>query len=478
MASKNKNKQDFGVGFVVDNGELRRIHDKRELQRIVVDHWGASENDHTVGKRVKFDPARDILWNRNTAAKERAFMQAERLRSFGIPVGYGKTYHGVPFSDPVDMTIDGKRVSVSQDLMLLAELAEGQGKHAGKIKGFTSLFDAAPDLFVAQELVKLSGEIVYEDFVELTAREYLPFTDYNTYLQVYAWDQISRNGPATSTIVNVQDLSNLPRNRRDVQRAQKFGSLLHHFDSAYWTDLELLIYAEARQNGAPDVDIVRIRIEEARRAMLRTENLLAYFGWPVQGAGVQNPIYGLLTHPDIDHNPALAFGVNSEQDVDVILGPIKDNFAATKGIEAYDTIIVGHDVWAYLNTTDYKSVNSDSTETVAEVLMRKASQFGVRQMVYAAELTFDAEELANLEDEHGWSTAQATQWAGGYNGESAIALIKKDAAKGSVARGKDIAALPQETVHGSHEAQFLMSSGGFDVKKPKAFQILTGVTGI
>lgn len=428
----------------------------------VQDVWGANDADPTLeGSRKRFDPARDIRWGGRVSA---VFDQCERLAGCGVPLKSHR--EGGLFRGAVGCA----------DLELLNDLATGQGRWKGfSIGGFRTLYDAAPDLFVAQELVKATGEIIEEQFVDLTARRELLFKDYNTYLQLYAWDRMSRRGPAMSQIVNVQDVSSLSFRKTQLARQQVFGSLIHHRDGCAWTDMELATYAEAQANGAPAQNIVADEMREMRRRLLFTENGMAYFGMPSVGVPGA-PIYGLITHPDIPHNAAGTLGTSPADDVEVFLGPIKANFVDTQGIESYDSIMVGLGLWAYLTTTDYKDASSDSNETVADVIMRKAAAFGVTKMVYVPEMAFRSDEETRLVNEGGLSAALAEAWAGGFEGEDVIALVKRGQDKGSVARGKDVAMLPQEVRHGSHEAQGLMSSGGFDLKQPKAFQILTGAT--
>jgi hypothetical protein len=435
--------------------QLRKQHRSN-----VFDVWGANDSDPTLeGSHVRFDPARDIRWEGRASA---VYDQCERLAGLGVPIKSHRTMGLFRGTDGI------------ADLELLHDLATGAGRWRGfRLGGFKSLYDAAPDLFVAQELVKATGEIVEEIFLELTAERELEFVDYNTYLQVYAWDRMSRRGPMMSQFVNAQDMSAFSFRKTQLARQQVFGSLMHHRDGCAWTDMELATYAEAQANGAPQQNIVAEEMAATRRRLKMTENLLAYFGMPnigVPGA----PIWGLITHPDIPHNAAGTFGTDSATDVENLLGPIKANFVDTQGVEAYDKIMVGLGMWAYLTTTDYKDASSDSSETVADVIMRKAAAFGIKSMVYVPEMSFREDEETRLTDEQGISAALAEIWAGGFEGEDVIALVKSDRKKGAVARGKDIAALPQEVRHGSHEAQFFMSSGGFDLRVPDAFQILTG----
>lgn len=468
-------KKQCGVGLTWDSAAncARAVTEEEARKRAhnVSNQWGAHIGDTgfftadgsapagATKLHQKFHPGRDIVWGGRTHS---VLIQCERLVSQGVPLESHK-------SGALFLGDSGLR-----DLEMLAEMAEGKGPY--KHLGGKRFLDAAPDLFVAQELVKATGEVVREEFVELTARRVLPFRDFNTFLQTFAWDRIAHRGPAMSQPVNAQDMSGYSFRRTDPVRQQVFGSLYHHRDSASWTELELQIYAEARSNGAPDLNMMTERMAEARKRLMYTENLLAYFGWSELGVPGA-PIEGLLTHSDIDKTSAAAFNSGTgADDVAVILDPIKSNYTATKGIEAYDTLLVGPEIWAYISTTDYKSLDSESNETVAEVILRKGAAFGLKDIVMVPEMEHDAALQSNLEDEHGISASQAAIWAGGFEGADAMVLFNSSQDKGYVARGKDIWAMPQEVSHGTHEAQFFMSSGGLTVKRPEAFEVLKDAT--
>ena len=179
-----------GHAVPVTEAEVKAKRSPRGL-----DVWGANDSDPTVkGIHSRFAPSRDIRWS---GREGRVFDQCERLVSLGVPLKSHRSPGGL-FADAAGM----------DDLGILHELATGQGRWRNfRLGGFRCLADAAPDLFVAQELVKATGEIIREEFVELTARRELEFVDYNTYLQVYAWDRMDRRGPVVSQYVNAQDMS-------------------------------------------------------------------------------------------------------------------------------------------------------------------------------------------------------------------------------------------------------------------------------
>ena len=449
----------YGVAATWDvaAGAMRTISEtERMLTHNITDQWGNGDAvDPTVhGQYMRFHPGRDIGWDMSTA-----FQQAIMLDSAGVFRVESMFDSGAPQTSQFFKGAQGLK-----DFENLIDICSG--KHA------RTVLDIAPDLFIQAEMIRQTGEVVEEEFVELTARRLLPFTNYNTWLPQYRYDRIAKRGHGFSLPVDINSHAGIPTQKQAIRREPVYKPLYHHIGSAMWGVLELEQLAETRANGAPDFNIVQTFTQEAQETLRRTENAIAYFGWFEQG------LQGLLDNDDVTKTAAaqiLGANTNPEEDRALFVDTVCDVLNASIRIEAVDTILVGTEAWCYLNRTIFKSVNADSTRTLLSVIMEAITPMGVKRIEWAPEMEFRQPQATQLTNEHGFSTALANRWSGGLNQQNVIAFINSNKAKGSVAMGKAISTRPQERFRDDIEVRYIMASGGFDVRKPAAYRVLTNV---
>lgn len=446
-----------GVAVVYDQNavnKMRRV-EKRDVWD-VVNIWGNGEKSDVQGGAYarSFHPGRDIQWDRS-----RVGPQAKYLDEAGI-ITLDSMFEGGGYN-PSGLFEGAQGV---QDFANLIDACNG--KHAKQV------FDIAPDLFFAQELIRQTGEIETEDFVELTARQHLTFVNRNTWLHKYIFNRLDQRGHGYSLPIDIQSHAGIPTPTHARQRTQVFRNLYHHFSGAVWNILALEQLAETRANGAPDFNVIAEDTAEAQMEIRRTENAFAYFGHP------DLDIEGLLNNSEITSTAApqqLGANTDPEEDralfVDVVCAVITESV----NTERVDKILVGTGVWCYLNTTIFKTVATDSTRTLMSVIMEAIGPLGVKSIEWAPEMDFRAAQAARLQNEHGFSAALAQRWAGGVGGTNAIMFMSSSRAKGSVSMGKALGARPQERFRDDVEIRYVASSGGFDVRKPAAFRELTDV---
>ena len=425
-------------------------------------HWGRDEKDTTIDVgggdvRRSFHPGRDYKWGGIASI---ARMEQDRLRGQGITLR-GDLFRG---EDGLD------------DLSTLWDIVDGERKHKAKGHGGAWLLDNAPNLFVAQETIRQTGEIEEEEMIELSAASLIPSVTYNTWMDAYRYDRRARKLNGIAMPINMSGFSgqSVPQSGT-VENLPVYKPLQWFGSGASWEFFELEYLAEARSNGAANFDMVRERMDMAMLQHKLTYNGIAFFGWPDMG------ITGVLDSPDLASETVAAtqqLGANSNPEEDVAV--FVDNFTAILNAsltaEKPDTICMGLGAWHYINTTDYKSVDSGMNESIAQAIMRKLGPLGLKDMLWIPEMEFRQAQADAWEDEiPNFPTALAERWAGGINQENVMLIFRKSAQTGRMPIGKPVGARPQETVSDVTTVRMVQSLGSFDVRKPKSFRIVTGI---
>ena len=334
------------------------------------------------------------------------------------------------------------------------------------------ILDIAPDVFIAQELIKQTSETVEEKRVKLTARDFLPFANYNTWQTRYRFDRVEERGHGFSQPMDINSMAGIPTPKQRITRRPVYRPLFHHYSGAVWNTLALEALAEARANGAPDLQEVQRFTRMAQDDIRRTENCMAYYGHEAEG------IIGLIDNDEITHTAAggLVGSVSTVADRSLFVDTVCDVFESSIDNESVDTILVGTRMWCYLNKTLYfDGVTSGSTETLLSVIMKAVGPMGIRRIEWAPEMEFRQAQSTRLEKEHGFSEALADRWSGGLNQQNVIVFMDSSRTAGSVAMGKVLAARRQEKFREEVEVRYVASSGGFDVRQPAAYRIRTNV---
>lgn len=427
-------------------------------------HWGRDEKDTTVDVgggdvRRSFHPGRDYRWGGIATI---ARLEQERLKSQGVAIR-SDLFRG---EDGLD------------DLATLWDIVDGSDrKHKSQGHDGAWLLDNAPNLFVAQETIRQTGEIEEETMVELSARSLLPSVTYNTWLDAYRYDRRARklNGIAMPTNMSGFAGQSVPQSGT-VENLPVYKSLQWFMSGASWEFYELEYLAEARSNGAPNFDMVRERMDAAMLQHELTYNGISFFGWP------DMQITGVLDSPELASETVAAaqqlgaVGSTPEDDVAIFVDNFLTIINGSLTAEKPDTIAMGTGAWTYINTTDYKSTDAGMNESIAQAIMRKLGPLGLKDMLWIPEMEFRQEQADAWQNEiPNFPTALAERWAGGIDQENVMLIFRKSPQVGRMPIGKPVGARPQETVQDVTTVRMVQSLGSFDVRKPKSFRIVTDV---
>src|SRR5690606_34397472 len=98
-----------------------------------------------------------------------------------------------------------------------------------------------------------SEKLIEEDYTRLWARAIFPIMDLNTWLPQWTYERIDDR----TTFPELVDIEYLPSNapRSSNNRAPAVRPLVFWHHAASWSNLELLRYAEAVANGAPNENL-------------------------------------------------------------------------------------------------------------------------------------------------------------------------------------------------------------------------------
>ena len=423
--------------------------------------WGADERDPTLDvgggtERVKFHPGRDY---RFAGAASMASMEWDRLKDRGLPLKSN--------------LFKGEDADVANDLSIFMEVCDGDRKRQGW--SASALFDAAPNLYIAQETIKQTGEIIEEDLIDMSARTLLPNVNMNTWLDAYRYDRIAEKLMTIAMPVSLSTYSErgTPQSG-DVERAPVYKSLEFFNSGASWQFFELERHAEARANGAPNIDIVQRRLKLARFAQEVTYNFTALFGFPLTGRkGLFNEL--VTANRNVAAAQQLGANGNPEEDLALFVDNWTEMLTTSVMAEKPDAIALGTGAMIYISTTDYKTVDAGMNESLIDAIFRKLRPLGLRDIVWAPEMDYRSAQATSWQNDTKLPAALAAAWAGGLNGENVMLMYKKDPEVGRMVTGKEIAAQPQDTVKGRTEVELWQSLGDYDLRRPISFRLVTDI---
>ena len=340
------------------------------------------------------------------------------------------------------------------------------------------VIDNAPGLYLFSELLKRTSILIEEDFTELWARRIFPIRNLNTWMPQWLFESIDDRGVLPS-YVNIERLPSSAQ-RGSENRDGTLRNLAYCFHAASWTKLELMRYAEAVANGAPNIDIGKRRIDNAVRMMNFREDLTTFFGdidVDILGLYSDASKTGVERIPSTDYGGPFG-GAGPDVDRDLLIGAVKQIFIDTETVLAPDTIMLGKESWAHVNDRLYGSTDSDAgtNKTVLEMAMPSLEKFGIKDVLLVPEVGFSASQQARLEA-HGLSAANAERYAGGDgDGDQSMVVCKRDATVMEMIVAKDRIMYPTQEVHNDRvETRMLQGDGGLAIYKPAGVKIVTDV---
>lgn len=351
------------------------------------------------------------------------------------------------------------------------DMAMEEAKSYGRT-GVNRVIDNAPGLYLFTELLKRSEKLIEEDFTEVYARTVFPIMNLNTWLPQWMYERIDDRAMFPQTV----DIEYLPSNapRGQENRAAVPRPLIYWHTAASWSNLELLRYAEAVANGAPNIQLDQRRINAAIRMMNWFEDILAFFGSTqlnIQG------VFSPAADTGIERVPAGGvFGSGTtEQDRELLTREAKLIIENTEKRLAPNTIMLSTASWLYVTDKRYGDVANPNPETVLEAAEHTLNKLGVTEVMWVPEVGWRAAQQARLEA-HGLPAAEAERLAGGTDGEQHMITMRRDSEVAELVVAKDRVMYPaRETVNDRVEARMLQGGGGMVFYKPEAIKITTNV---
>lgn len=338
--------------------------------------------------------------------------------------------------------------------------------------GMNRVIDNAPGIYLFTELLKRSEKLIEEDFTELYARAIFPIMDLNTWLPQWLYERIDDRAMFPQTV----DLEYLPSNapRGSENRAAVPRPLVYWHTAASWSNLELLRYAEAVANGAPNIQLDQRRINAAIRMMNWFEDQLAFFG------STQLNIQGLFSAQADTGIERIASGGgfgsgNTEVDRELLTREAKAIIENTEKRLAPNTIMLSTASWLYVTDKRYGDASNPNSETVLEAAEVTLRRLGVTDVMWVPEVGWRQAQEDRLAA-HGLPAAEAERLAGGISGEQCMVTMRRDPEVCELVVAKNRVMYPaRETVNDRVEARMLQGGGGMVFYKPEAIKITTDV---
>lgn len=334
------------------------------------------------------------------------------------------------------------------------------------------VIDSAPGIYLFTELLKRSEKLIEEDFTELWARAIFPVMDLNTWLPQWMYERMDERS-VFPTMVDVESLpSGAPRssnNRAGVSRPLVFW---HH--AASWSDIELMRYAEAVANGAPNIHLDQKRIDTSIRMMNWQEDIFAFFGdddMDIHGVfsaeaktGIQRVASGGL------------FGAGStEADRSLLTRETKLILRETEKRLAPNTIMLSTASWLYVTDKRYGDATNPSDQTVIEAAEATLRKLGIQDVLWVPEVGWAQAQEDRLKA-HGVDASAAARLAGGLSSQQTMITMRRDPEVAELVVAKNRVMYPaRETVNGRVEARMLQGGGGMVFYRPEAIKITTNV---
>lgn len=338
--------------------------------------------------------------------------------------------------------------------------------------GMNRVIDNAPGIYLFTELLKRSEVLIEEDFTELYARTIFPILDLNTWLPQWLYERIDDRAMFPQT-VDVEYLpSNAPRGQEN--RAAVPRPLVYWHTAASWSNLELLRYAEAVANGAPNIQLDQRRINAAIRMMNWFEDCLAFFG------STQLNIQGMFSPEAQTGIERIASGGGfgsgtTEADRELLTREAKLIIENTEKRLAPNTIMLSTASWLYVTDKRYGDAANPSNETVLQAAEATLTKLGVTDVLWVPEVGWRQAQQDRLEA-HGLPAAEAERLAGGIDGDQAMITMRRDPEVAELVVAKNRVMYPaRETVNDRVEARMLQGGGGMVFYRPEAIKITTNV---
>lgn len=332
--------------------------------------------------------------------------------------------------------------------------------------------DVAPNLFIAQELIKATNKIVERDRVQTSARVTFPIFRVNTWYTQWFLQRVDDSGAGISEFSDPESPVNRPP-QATVYRNQVPRPLAFHDAGATWHAVTLARIAEARSNGFPGSINFEARVlEAARRYLLVRENVMTFFGAPNKG------IKGILsTETGIPRYPAVAKLGNASVIVDynTIVDAVKLVIDRVVNTDKPNALAVGTKTWLHLNTRIYETPGTGGSKTLAQMILQALQPMGISEIRWLPELGYRAQEEQQWVN-FGRDAAEAAAWAGGVDKKEAMLVWKNDSESGEMIVGRELATFPDTAmVRGQTGVTMTMSNGGFEPYKPKRFALVTDI---
>lgn len=363
--------------------------------------------------------------------------------------------------------------------------------------------DMAPNLFLRRETQRIMSEMTeLEKGPASTARQIFPVENFGSVGETsYVWDQIQEDGPEA---IWVDPMEDRPMPTVRMERAEQVRQIraLGFGYSVNWFVLEQL--ATARANGAPDLRYEARSLKFARDQCLRLENRGIIFG------NQQNSILGLLSQKAGTTDP-LTPGANvqgipqvgtpvplkwlsevfpgaegtGEEMYDILTKAYTAILDETEDLEIPDTIVLGSTDFININRKIYYTPNTDSTDSVANVVLKNMAHLGLKAIVCMPELGYRqvrADKLAtkdaimNANDPYVIGNTYAETYAGGLFKNNVMLCFKRDVDKSAIIVGHDLLVRPPLNLGDNQQTTVWLFSGGFLVRKPRSLRIVVAPT--
>lgn len=323
--------------------------------------------------------------------------------------------------------------------------------------------DAFNNLFVNSELTVMLPDLVEIEKLMPSARDVFPMRMLNAPGAVdYEFRALDRRARAEHTATFAGDAPTAAVTSTPIRRPLRWMRSGVKFS---WIDIEQ--WKQARANGSPLPDIVALQTRTAREALLELENIDLFFG------NTDLDITGLLSgNQGINTPNAVANFKNAadpEAAVQALLAGAKRVF--TDRFRRDIVIGLGTRDYLYVTTATYLDANGSSAgKSIAAIALERGKDMGVTAILHIPELGFEAgveTYLLGL----GYSAALAEKYAGGLAGKAVMLTMARspEHARGIV--GQDLMQFPPDTTSTETKIQMAMSTGGLEVRQPKALDI-------
>lgn len=400
---------------------------------------GLAGDDVVRARARRWDVAEDIGWS-NDAINQFFAMQAGRIKQSAVAKATGCNLASIASLDD------------------LREKLRGRDGDKWALALSPAKVDDAPGLFLASELMVHLPEIVKVERVMPYARQILPMRFINAPgADSYRFTVLDDFGDA-------QWASNMdgPVPMVGQKRTNVIRPLEYIWMGAQWGIRELMQWQQARSNGARLPDFASERPRIAREAILRTENMWLFFGGPANSKilGLFSPDNAIPKQTASTHWTGLSEAAN--------LSMVQANVTAirTTYVEVPDTILMPVAQYDYYATKQWPSTD----KMLLQVMMESLKPLGIQDIIAIPECGFSSTLEAALAKKK-YSAADAQRYAGGVDGKDAMVVLTRDESKIAGICAQDVKSLPPEVRPTMTSVTLISSSGGCEVRKPKAHSI-------